>query len=733
MSEKLDLNTVSQQLGIKIKNSNSGDLQAQTFQSDVAGIVALEEDSQPAETNPLFKMLLLGGALFGTVGLGLIVMLWGAGDNNQQAKKSDVLPKEQVAATLDQQKEVADLKASLVMNQQKLDASKLTAAKNPTATATPTTAVTTTQPQAATQPSKQQNIAPVATKPVATMQPSPQDTAQLAALDRAKQQETAQLNALRQSVQQGTSQLAALRQAGQQQATELSGLTERVKKERQNLATLRQQRNSSNSVKTYSPVPTRVAQRQTIAANYRSPTAKQPEMNWEEASALASYGGTQELEPTLNNPNNTIQPVNSVVNALAISPLLRLPVGQMVGGRLVTPFYTLISNSDGQQATQKASATVTIDKAIEVGSGWRLPAGTAIEFDFQVADNGMIQAVSKKVTYGNTEISIPPGAFILTGNDNQPIFAQIKEVNSDKLASADLRSAIFGGAAELGNVLVNGGNNSTVSIGAGTAIATTNNGNPNIIGAIFKGAFSPLTQTQISRSQTLATRLEKQSKVGYLTPGTTMRVYVALAATFQIPTDNPLTQASNPFQTGTGYAPITRVAQIPAIASADLTSSPLNNRLPLSTAIPTQIPTTTVISNPYNPTLAQPPVTPAPTSAPQSTQPPATNTRTSRLQSTQLPATTTPTQLPYPQLPATTTPTQLPYPQLPATTTPTQLPYPQLPATTTNPSQSPSPQPLVKVDTTQGQLVIQAPGIPVQIPPIQLPKLPINIRSIFPR
>ena len=672
MSEKLDLNTVSQQLGIKIKNSNSGDLQAQTSQSDVAGIAALEEDSQPAETNPLFKMLLLGGALFGTVGLGLIVMLWGAGDNNQQAKKSDVLPKEQVAATLDQQKEVADLKASLVMNQQKLDASKLTAAKNPTATATPTTAVTTTQPQAATQPSKQQNIAPVATKPIAAMQPSPQDTAQLAALDRAKQQETAQLAALRQSVQQGTSQLAALRQAGQQQATELGGLADRVKKERQNLATLRQQRNSANSVKTYSPVPTRVAQRQTIAANYQPTAAKQPEMNWEEASALASYGGTPELESTLNNPNSTTQPINSVVNALAISPLLRLPVGQMVGGRLVTPFYTLISDSNGQQATQKASATVTIDKAIEVGSGWSLPTGTAIEFDFQVADNGMIQAVSKKVTYGSTEISIPPGAFILTGNDNQPIFAQIKEVNGDKLASADLSSAIFGGAAELGNVLVNSGSSSIISIGGGTAAASTNNGNPNILGAIFKGAFSPLTQTQISRSQTLATRLEKQSKVGYLTPGTTMRVYVAQAATFQIPT-SPLTQASNPFQTGTGYAPIARVAQIPSISSSDLTSPPpLSNRSQLSTVIPTQIPPTTSISNPYNPALAQPPVIPTPTSPP-----PITNTRTSLMQSI---------------------------------------------------------QPTVKVDTVQSQLIIQAPpGIPIQIPPVQLPRLPMNIQSIFPR
>jgi hypothetical protein len=734
MSDKLDLNTLSQQLGIKLKQPNSGDLQAQTSQPEAASIVALEADSQAVETNPFFKMLLLGGVLFGTVGFGLIAMLWGAGDNTQQAKKADTLPKEQVAAAVDRQKEVADLKASLVMNQQKLDAATLTAAKNPTAAATPTntpattptTATPTTPAQVPARPIvAQPSIASATTKPVATMQPSPQDTAQLAALDRAKQEETtqlaalrqskqqettqlaalnrakqqetaqlaaldrakqqetaqlaslrqskqqetaqlaaldrakqqgtAQLAALRQSMQQGTGQLTTLRQAGQQQATQLGGLTDLVKKERQSLATLRQQRNSTNVAKIQSPLPTRVAQRQTIAANYQPRTSPPPKMSWEEASALASYGG-QAPEPAVNGQNGTIQPLNSIVNALAVSPLLRLPVGQVVGGRLVTPFYTLISSSNGQQASQKTSATVTIDKAIEVGSGWNLPTGTAIEFDFQLADNGMIQATSKKVTYGNTEISIPPGAFILTGKDNQPLFAQIKEVNSDKLAAADLNSAIFGGAAEVGNVLVNSGSNSTVSIGGGTAIATTNNGNPNILGAIFKGAFSPLTQTQISRSQAIATRLEKQSKVGYLTPGTTMQVYVALAATFQIPTENPLIQASNPFQTGASYAPTTKIALTPLRLPPDITLSS-----PAEAVMPAQPPAITALSNPYSPTLAQPPgmATPA---------------------------------------------------------------FPSLPT-----------QPIVTVNSTQGQVGIQSPrGIPVQVAPLQLPKIPTSVRSIFP-
>jgi hypothetical protein len=48
--------------------------------------------------------------------------------------------------------------------------------------------------------------------------------------------------------------------------------------------------------------------------------------------------------------------------------------------------------------------------------------------------------------------------------------------------------------------------------------------------------------------------------------------------------------------------------------------------------------------------------------------------------------------------------------------------------------QSPRTQPVVTVNTAQGQVVIQSPReIPVQIAPLQLPNIPTNVRSIFPR
>ena len=492
----------------------------------------------------------------------------------------------------------------------------------PTTATTPTTAKPVKQIQtnsqetaqlAALHQARRQEVAQEAMQLATLRQTRQQEATQLVALRQTKQQETTQLAALDQAKQQKKTQLT-------QQSSDLDKLKVAAQQMQQNLAA---QRNSigknlnlppvirqviatnplpvrvarqvtpanplpvrvarrvtaanpspvkvaQRRVVAANPLPARVAQRRAIAANplpIRVPTnGGQPAVvipqraDWEQASALGTYGGVEETATAAVNSNRAVPAVNPGSN-LALSPVLRLPVGTMVSGKLVTPFYTLISNKNGVNQNAKTSATITIDKAIEVGSGWHLPVGTAIEFDFQVADNGMIQAISKKVTYDQTEIAIPPGAFSITSSDNQPLFAQIKEVNGDRLAAADAQGALWGGLSEIGNVLVTSGNSSTVSVGAGTTIATSNSGSPNILGAILKGAFSPLAATQVGRSNSLANTIEKQSKVAYLLPGTAMRVYVAQAATFQIPTDSSQTSTANPFESVV-FTPPTKVASL---------------------------------------------------------------------------------------------------------------------------------------------------------------------------
>jgi hypothetical protein len=709
-NQKLILEEVSQRMGIELPKS--GDL-SQESQTKPTGAADLEEDSQPPEKNPKLQILLIGLALFSTLGVGTMLLLWGLGSatNQQVTKKPDSLDNSEqaVKSTLEQQKEVAELKTKLVMEQQKADAARVAGERAKASSPTPTP--TPSSPPLATPPA-----ATIANKPIDKMQSSdsPKGTLRerdrdlLASLQQQKQQELTQLTSLRQSRQQETSQLASLRQSLQQERSQLLAARSETATERQKQATLRSQRNG-NLAKTFTPQPARVvqrntnglpsataiaaktqlsrttqpvAQRNTIATKtqpYRIPqpaiTAKQPiipqpsRLDWEQASTLANYGGIPN-DATTNKP--TDRPL-ALAGGNAMSPILRLPVGQVVSGKLVTPFYTSIGNGEGiSQNSTKALATVTIDKAIEVGSGWHLPVGTAIEFELQIADNGMIQAVSKKVTYGNTQIDIPSGAFAITGNDNQPLFAQIKEVSGSQLAAADTRAAIFGGAAEIGNVLINSGNSSSVSVGVGTTIATQNNGSPNILGAVFKGAFSPQAQAEVNRANSLASKLQKMSKVGYLLPGTPMRVYVAQAATFQIPIDNnntPQTLSSTQNSPPT-LAP--KVARLDASATSLIVETPPN---PMSTQ--------SVINSNGSDIVAPNPFYSAPT------QPPAL---------TNLNYTTAPVQPSSTSPDFTTTPTQPPG-------TPSQAVILQPPIL--NPNYPSAPTQPMTVQTTQGDYVIK--------------------------
>ncbi len=696
--EKLVLEEVSQRMGIELPKS--GDL-SQESQTKPASAADLEEDSQPPEKNPKLQILLIGLALFSTLGVGTMLLLWGLGSatNQQVTKKPDSLDnsEQSVKSTSEQQKEVAELKTKLVMEQQKADAARVAGerakASSPSPTSTPSSAPSTTPPVATA----------TATKPIDKMQSSDRDRAVLASLQQQKQQELTQLASLRQSRQQETTQLASLRQSLQQERSQLLAARSQTANERQKQATLRSQRNG-NLAKTFTPQPA-VVQRNTIAAKTqpskipqpvakrnsivaknqtpkimqptvtadRSTVPQQPRLDWEQASSLANYGG-------ISNDATTTKPTDrplTLAGGNAMSPILRLPVGQVVSGKLVTPFYTSIGNGEGtSQNSTKTLATVTIDKAIEVGSGWHLPVGTAIEFELQIADNGMIQAVSKKVTYRNTQIDIPSGAFAITGNDNQPLFAQIKEVSGSQLAAADTRAAIFGGAAEVGNVLINGGNSSSVSVGVGTTIATQNNGSPNILGAVFKGAFSPQAQAEVSRANSLASKLQKMSKVGYLLPGTPMRVYVAQAATFQIPIDNTPPQTSSSTQ---NYLPI----PVPKVARLDTSATSLIVETP-----PNPMSTQSVINSSGSDVVAPSPFYSAPIQ-PATSQPPALTTPN---------YTTAPVQPPSTSPDFTTTPTQPPG-------TPSQAVISQPPIL--NPNYPSAPTQPMTVQTTQGDYVIK--------------------------
>lgn len=627
MSTRLDLDAISKQMGFKASTTRKPVNTSEVPVEPIAGLEAIEaepvndrqvmtasiidqdEDSQPTEKRPLLRSLLVAGAMASTVGVGVIAMLWDGGGDRQQAKNpktDEAQTSAQIEAASDKDKEVAELKAKVAMQQQKEDAARAKAAMASTSQPSPSPATT---PPPATSP-KPATVATVAAVP---LKPSPE----VVALRQSREQEAAQLAALKSSVQQERENLAALRRQrdsiGSRVNPRRAAIAARPTDRIQPVIPVRPVKIASRNITPGQIIPpksidweraaslgnyggttdvrAKANERAVQVASQRAiaPAGTLPVASWEQAAGMSNYGGTAPISPgTVNNPNaNRVAEV--VDSGATMSPMLRLPVGEVVPAKLVTPFYTLIGSNETQPATEKSLVSVVLEKSIEVGTGWHLPAGAAIEFDFQVADNGMIKAISKKVTYKDTTIDIPQGAFAITNNDSQPLMAEVREVNGDKLAAADRNAAIWGAAGEVGKVLVESGNQSTITTGIGTTISTTNNQNPNVLAAVMKGAFTPVAQQQVDRGKALANKLDKQSKVGFLTPGTNLKVYVAQAATFQVPMNN-VTQAAlgSPLRTSqTVPAQPVGIAPLPTPAQTGVVVPPV---APSTDAVPAQLP-----------------------------------------------------------------------------------------------------------------------------------------------
>lgn len=624
MLTRLDLDAISKQMGFKASTTRKPVNTSEVPVEATAGLEAIEaepvndrqimtasiidqdEDSQPTEKRPLLRSLLVAGAMASTVGVGVIAMLWDGGGDRQQAKNpktDEAQTSAQIEAASDKDKEVAELKAKVAMQQQKEDAARVKAAMASTSQPSPSPATT---PPPATSPKP-------ATVAAVPLKPSPE----LVALRQSREQEAAQLAALKSSVQQERENLAALRRQrdsiGSRVNPRRAAIAARPIDRIQPVTPVRPVKIASRNITSGQIIPpksidweraaslgsyggttdvrAKANERAVQVASQRAiaPAGTLPVASWEQAAGMSNYGGTVPISPgTANNPNaNRVAEV--VDSGATMSPMLRLPVGEVVPAKLVTPFYTLIGSNETQPTTDKSLVSVVLEKSIEVGTGWHLPAGAAIEFDFQVADNGMIKAVSKKVTYKDTTIDIPQGAFAITNNDSQPLMAEVREVNGDKLAAADRNAAIWGAAGEVGKVLVESGNQSTITTGIGTTISTTNNQNPNVLAAVMKGAFTPVAQQQVDRGKALANKLDKQSKVGFLTPGTNLKVYVAQAATFQVPMNNA-TQAAlgSPLKTSqTVPVQPVGIAPLPIPAPTGVVVPPV---APSTDAVPAQLP-----------------------------------------------------------------------------------------------------------------------------------------------
>lgn len=567
---QLNLQRASEQLGIKLpgqakppaqdsQDDRFEQVESSLYGTDTESAVVGEHqtDSLPPEKKPMIKIFAILAVLLPTLGLGIMILLSGVGEPEKAAKKVDSIPlteKAEQAATA-QEKEIADLKARLLSQQQRTDiaaavGTKTEAASFPTkagsVAATPSGSVESTKQGSNTFPGKPSTTKPTTEAAPVTAQTNVARQQAQTELIAARQQNSIEVTAARKSLQTEILQLNSARRARTAESSRVRQLQQEAAQMTARLSGLRSRVASNAST---SSRPTSIAERsssplrQVATSGYQPIRSTSPTpipQNWDTLASLSIYGGQGGQKETVAQPAPVLDSQFSVKKPEKINSSiggLRLPAGAVVPGRLLTPFYTLIASRNSQSLSEitKNTATVVLDRAIEVGAGYSLPVGTTIEFELSVADNGMVQAISRNVIFKNTQIDIPVGAFSITGRDNRPLIATIDNLNSGRIQSAKTNGAIFGVLSEVGKALLQGSTANTVTIGNGATISQTNNGNPNILGAVLTGVSRSVLEDNVVEATALAERLKAESKVAYLTPGTALNIYVNQGVIFSLP------------------------------------------------------------------------------------------------------------------------------------------------------------------------------------------------------
>jgi hypothetical protein len=289
-----------------------------------------------------------------------------------------------------------------------------------------------------------------------------------------------------------------------------------------------------------------------VAVATKSPSAPTP-ISWEQASAAGVYGGDSAsvMPPVVGglgvNPGVKDSGKQQLSNNYdgAMSPSLLLAAGTNVKGHTLAPFIASAASASNKQ-NNPAALSIGLDESIELGQGFHLPVGTTINFIASVNDNGSINAVSRNANINGVEVPIPEGAITLSSDKNDLLMTKEITPGSGDLARADLNSSIWGGVAGAGEAILQSGGTTTTNVGLlGTSTTQTNNGSPNIIGGVLKGAFTPLAANGQRRAQQTADRIEQRSRVNTIDVGTKVKIFVNIPIKIQIPVSGQVTGQTN--------------------------------------------------------------------------------------------------------------------------------------------------------------------------------------------
>ncbi|MCH2232526.1 MAG: hypothetical protein MK105_19470 [Crocinitomicaceae bacterium] len=187
---------------------------------------------------------------------------------------------------------------------------------------------------------------------------------------------------------------------------------------------------------------------------------------------------------------------------------------------------SLISESNGGQSDFVERFVVTLSTPLNNEQGAViLPTGTPMLVAVRsVHDSGKVTAVVESVVKDGQEITLPSGAMFLRDAGGNPLMASLMESGQRERMEANATTFVMGALSKTGELL-NRGETSTF-ISGGNFSQTQQFNEPNYIGGLLEGGFTPLAERMNQQHENRLSTLDNRTPLWIVEQGTTVEVFV---------------------------------------------------------------------------------------------------------------------------------------------------------------------------------------------------------------
>jgi Bacterial conjugation TrbI-like protein len=264
-----------------------------------------------------------------------------------------------------------------------------------------------------------------------------------------------------------------------------------------------------------------------------------PQERWQQLVKLGSYGSIRpEAVQTPESmakvePQQTSEPQATLATWDRQEPAIEPPLLDMkppaliAGTNAAAVLETPLVLDDGKTSER---FTIALSEGIPDATGKiALPVNTRLTVQVNgISQTGRVQLSAVTATWNQDsqtqEITLPPGAVQIRGDQGQPLIAQQFEDKGRELAALDrgqfVLSAVRGAAGQLTQP------NTRVQTGNGSTIVTQENPRPNILAGAIQGGADTLLTTIAERNKRAAEEIQKRPPIRYIPAGTAVQVFV---------------------------------------------------------------------------------------------------------------------------------------------------------------------------------------------------------------